>query len=76
VTVLEPPLPAVMFGGLAVTVTLNVVTGTGGFGVAGGLFGSVGEDVQPRTAPSREAASRIVAFRKSLIRMAPTSLRA
>jgi hypothetical protein len=69
-------LPDVMFSGLAVTDTLYVVTGTGGFGVTGGLFGSVGEDVQPRAAASAEAANRTAAFRKSLIRMAPTSLKA
>jgi len=61
---------------LAVTDTVKVVGGTGGLGVTGGLLGSVGEDVQPRAAASTDAASRTVAFRKSLIRMAPTSLKA
>jgi hypothetical protein len=61
---------------LAVTDTVNVVTGTGGFEVTGGLLGSVGEFVQPRAAASTDAASRKAVFRKSLIRMAPTSLRA
>jgi len=75
-TVLGVVLPAVMFAGLAVTVTEYVVTGTGGFEVTGGLLGSVGELVQPSAAASTDAASRNADFRKSLIRMAPTSLRA
>src|SRR5207253_6448193 len=67
VIVLEPVPSEVMSDGLAVTETLSVVTGVGGLGVWVLPPGSVGEDVQPRTAARTDAAIKSVAFRKSFI---------
>src|SRR6185312_13514215 len=75
---LEPPLPAVISEGLAVTVTVKLTLGGGGLGVCvppPPPLGSVGEEVQPRaTRKARAKNSRGAFLNASILKLLPGSL--
>jgi hypothetical protein len=68
----------VISGGLAVTVTLKPMTGSGGFGVTGGppLEGSVGDEVQPSAATRASTGRRREAILIHCMAKAPAEFKA